>query len=127
MSHQSITIVGNAGRNAEMRYLPDGTPVVNVSLAVNEHINGQDVTTWFSVAFWGERLTNAAMHIVKSQTVLVEGRVLVDTWTDQSGNTRASLKINARLMRFIGGRPEGAASTAEAEKTPEEIAEDIPF
>ena len=126
MSHQNITIVGNAGRNAEMRYLPDGTPVVNVSIAVNEHINDEDVTTWFSVAFWGERLTNAAMHIVKGQLGLVEGRIIVDTWTDNGGNCRAGLKINARLMRFIGSRPQNAAAPAK-EETPEEIAADIPF
>ena len=126
MSHQSIHIVGNAGRNAEMRYLQDGTPVANVSVAVNERINEQDVTTWYNVAFWGN-LTNGAQHIVKGQSLYVEGRPMVDQWTAPDGSPRAAIKINARTMRFIGGRPEGTASPAEAEKTPEEIADDIPF
>jgi single-strand DNA-binding protein len=114
---------------AEMRYLPDGALVVNVSIAVNEHINDEDVTTWVSVVFffWGERLTNAAMHIVKGQTLYVEGRVKVETWTDQQSELRAGLKPNVRIMRFIGGRSEGVFSPAEVEKTPIEIAEDIPF
>lgn len=126
MSYQNITIVGNAGGNAEMRYLPDGTPVVNVSVAVNEHINDQDVTTWFRVAFWGERLTNAAMHIVKGQTLVVEGRVMVETWTDREGGHRAGLKINARTMRFVGGRPEGAAASPVGANG-ETPVDDIPF
>ena len=126
MSHQNLTIVGNAGGNAEMRYLPDGTPVVNFSVAVNEYINEQDVTTWFRVAAWNG-LTNTAKHIVKGQTLVVEGRVTVEQWTDGEGNPRANMKVTARTIRFVGGRPEGAVSPADAEKTPEEIADDIPF
>ena len=122
MSHQTITIVGNAGGDAEKRFLPDGTPVVNVSLAGNEHINSQDVTTWFKVAFWGN-LSKAAEHIVKGQTVAVDGRVSVETWTDREGNFRAGLRVTARRMNFVGGRPEGAAAT----RTAQEEVDDIPF
>lgn len=112
-----------------MRYLPDGAPVVNVSITVNEHINDEDVTTSMSVAFWGKRLTNVAMHIAKGQILYVEGRVKVEveTWTDQQSQLRAGLKPNGRIMRFIGGRSEGVSSPAEVEKTPIKIAEDNPF
>ncbi len=126
MSYQKITIVGNAGGDADMRYLPDGTPVVNVSIAVNEQINSKDTTTWFRVAFWGN-LTNAAMHIVKGQIIAVDGRIMVETWTDRDGATRASLKINASNMRFIGGRPNGADPVSANGKTLAEEVDEIPF
>lgn len=127
MTYQAIEIIGNAGRNAEMRYLPDGTPVVNTSIAVNEKVNGEDRTTWYNVAFWGS-MTKGAQHIVTSQTVFVRGTPQVEQWTDSGGNPRASIKITAHEFRFIGGRPEGApASSADATQTPEEIADEIPF
>lgn len=129
MSFHKIAVVGNAGQDAEMRYMPDGTPVVNFSLAVNERFaQGGERTTWYRVACWGS-MTKAAMHVVKGQQVLIEGTPQVETWTDRnSGETRAQIKITAREFRFLGGRPDGSPAPVEgAEQTPEEIADEIPF
>ena len=119
--YQKTIIVGNAGADATLRYLPDGTPVVNLSIAVNHRINDKDVTQWVKVVCW-RGLTEAAKHVVKGQTVTVDGRVEIEQWVDNGGNARADLKLIAQSFRFVGGRPGGAAAaTGEVE------VDDIPF
>lgn len=107
---QQITIVGNLGQDPEMRYTPSGVPVTTFSVATNRRWTGQDgqtqeKTVWFRVTAWRRDAELASQYLSKGRQVLVIGEMEeARPWTDRDGNTRASLEVTARTIRFIGGR-----------------------
>lgn len=108
MSFNKIIIVGNLGRDPELRYTPQGTAVCNFSMATNEKRRDksgelQDITTWFRVTLWGRQAENASKYLQKGSQVYIEGRLRIDEWTDRDGNTRQTLDVNASDMQFLGG------------------------
>ena len=111
MSFNKIIIVGNLGRDPELRYTPQGVAVCNLSLATNEKKRDksgemQEVTTWFRVTLWRNQAENAAKYLTKGSPVYVEGRLGVEEYTDRDGNNRFSLEVQGTDMHFIsaGGR-----------------------
>jgi single-strand DNA-binding protein len=112
MSFNKITIVGNLGRDPELRYTPQGNAVCNFSVATNEKRrdkNGemQDITTWFRITLWGKQAENASKYLTKGSPVYVEGRLKVEEWTDRDGKGRYTLEVNATDMQFISGGGRG--------------------
>lgn len=113
--YQQITLVGNLGRDPEMRYTPSGVAVTNFSVATSRSWTGQDgqrqeKTVWFRVAAWRGLAETCNQYLTKGQRVLVVGEVEEpNTWTDQEGNTRASLEVTARTVRFLNTRAESEA------------------
>lgn len=113
--YQQITLVGNLGRDPEMRYTPSGVAVTNFSVATSRSWTGQDgqrqeKTVWFRVAAWRGLAETCNQYLTKGQRVLVVGEVEEpSTWTDQEGNTRASLEVTARTVRFLNTRAESEA------------------
>ena len=108
MSFNKITIVGNLGRDPELRYTPQGNAVCNFSVATNEKRrdrNGemQDITTWFRITLWGKQAENASKYLTKGSPVYVEGRLKVEEWTDRDGKGRYTLEVNATDMQFLSG------------------------
>ena len=108
MSFNKIIIVGNLGRDPELRYTPQGIAVCNFSLATNEKKRDksgelQDVTTWFRVTLWRNQAENAAKYLTKGSPVYVEGRLGVEEWTDRDGNNRHTLEVQGTEMHFISG------------------------
>ena len=107
---QQIMLLGNLGRDPEMRYTPSGVPVTTFSVAVNRRWTGQDgqpqeKTTWFRVTAWRRDAELASQYLSKGRQVLVIGEMEeARPWTDREGNARASLEVTARTIRFIGGR-----------------------
>ena len=107
MSFNKITIVGNLGREPELRYTPQGTAVCNFSIATNEKKRDksgemQDVTTWFRVTLWSKQAENAAKYLKKGSPVYVEGRLRIEEWTDREGKERYTLEVQGSDMQFIG-------------------------
>jgi len=150
MSFNKIIIVGNLGRDPELRYTPQGVAVCNLSLATNEKKRDksgemQDVTTWFRVTLWRNQAENAAKYLTKGSPVYVEGRLGVEEYTDRDGNNRFSLEVQGTDMHFIsaggarneefaGGQPAPAEfagpanrSTGAAAATAPTGDDDIPF
>jgi single-strand DNA-binding protein len=148
MSFNKIILVGNLGRDPELRYTPQGTPVCSFSLATNERRKDKtgennDVTTWFRVTLWGRQAETASQYLQRGRPVYIEGRLRVEEYTDRDGNKRHSLEVNATDMQFIsaggaGGRGEdaggaparGAAAHANAgpEPPPTDLTDDdVPF
>jgi single-strand DNA-binding protein len=124
MSFNKIIVVGNLGRDPELRYTPQGDAVCNFSIATNEKKRDksgemQDMTTWFRVTLWRKQAENASKYLTKGSPVYVEGRLRVEEWTDRDGNTRYTLEVQGTDMHFIsGGRTEefsGGASAGEPE------------
>ena len=116
MSFNKITLVGNLGRDPELRYTPQGVAVCNFSIATNERKRDkagefQDVTTWFRVTLWNKLAENANKYLTKGSQVYVEGRLKVEEWTDRDGKSRYTLEVQASDMQFLGSR--GGAATSD--------------
>ena len=113
MSFNKIIVVGNLGRDPEMRYTPQGTPVCTFSIASNERRKTsageqQDITTWFRVTVWGKQAETVSKYLSKGRSVYVEGRLHVEDWTDKDGKPRYTLEVNASDVHFIDGASSGA-------------------
>src|SRR5580765_6985326 len=107
MSFNKIILVGNLGKDPELRYTPQGTPVCSFSLATNEKRKGrdgnnEDVTTWFKITLWGKQAEAASQYLSKGRPVYIEGRLRVEEYTDRDGKQRHSPEVNATDMQFIG-------------------------
>ncbi len=108
MSFNKIIIVGNLGKDPELRYTPQGTAVCNFSVATNEKKRDkggdvQDVTTWFKVTLWDKRAETASKYLTKGSSIYIEGRLKVEEWTDRDGKGRYTLEVQATDMQFISG------------------------
>src|ERR1700682_1767359 len=124
MSFNKITLVGNLGRDPELRYTPQGTPVCSFSMATNERRKDktgemQDQTTWFRVTLWGRQAETASQYLTKGRPIYVEGRLRVEEWTDRDGKPRFTLEIHGTEMQFIGSRGDEAAG-APTKTAPQE-------
>jgi single-strand DNA-binding protein len=144
MSFNKITLVGNLGRDPELRYTPQGTPVCSFSLATNERRKDRntgennDITTWFRVTLWGRQAETASQYLTRGRPVYIEGRLRVEEWTDRDGKARHTLEVNATDMQFIGGgradetasAPAKAAAAAANDPIPDAGSptdDDVPF
>jgi len=143
--YQTLIIVGNVGRDPEMRYTPGGQAVTSFSVATNRQYtnnNGETVkeTIWFRVSAWGKTGEVCNQYLKKGSKVLVEGRLTADpatggprVWTAQDGSTRASFEVSAGTVRFLSSRGEtsepgmGSAPAAEESISPAGDEGDIPF
>ena len=121
MSFNKVILVGNLGRDPELRYTPQGTPVCSFSMATNERRKDksgemQDQTTWFRITLWGRQAETASQYLTKGRPVYIEGRLRVEEWTDRDGKARHTLEVHGTDMQFIGGgaREEGGAPPARA-------------
>lgn len=109
MSFNKIILVGNLGKDPELRYTPQGAAVCSFTMATNEKRKGasgemQDTTTWFRVTLWNKQAENASKYLTKGRPVYIEGRLRTEEWTDKDGKTRSSLEVHATDMQFIGNR-----------------------
>ncbi len=118
MSFNKIIIVGNLGRDPELKYTPQGQQVCEFSVATSEKRkdnNGEmkDETTWFRVSCWGKLAEVASKYLVKGRQVYIEGRLRAREWTDKEGKVRTSLEVFGSELKLLGNRNEEAmANTA---------------
>ncbi|TAK14529.1 MAG: single-stranded DNA-binding protein [Anaerolineae bacterium] len=122
MTFQKVTLIGNLGRDPEMRYTPNGQAVTSFSIATNRTYtasNGEKVkeTTWFRISAWGKLAETCNQYLKQGKQVLVEGRLTGDKetgnpriWTAQDGTPRASFEVTAETVRFLGAREDGGGS-----------------
>jgi single-strand DNA-binding protein len=139
MSFNKVILVGNLGRDPELRYTPQGTPVCSFTMATNERRKDktgemQDQVTWFRVTLWGRQAETASQYLTKGRPVYIEGRLRVEEWTDRDGKPRHTLEVHATDMQFIGGgrgeeapvaRAAAAGEPVHAQADPSD--DDIPF
>src|SRR6476619_124192 len=122
MSFNKVILVGNLGRDPELRYTPQGTPVCSFSMATNERRKDktgemQDQTTWFRVTLWGRQAETASQYLTKGRPVYIEGRLRVEEWTDRDGKARHTLEVHATDMQFIGSGGGGGGGGFRSEET----------
>lgn len=111
-SFNRVILVGNLTRDPELRYIPSGTAVTEIGLAVNDRrkgANGEwiEETTFVDVTLWGRQAEVATEYLRKGSSVLIEGRLKLDSWQDKEGQKRSKLKVVGDQMRMLGGKGQG--------------------
>mgnify|MGYP001141532830 CR=1 FL=1 len=135
--YQRTVVIGHVGRDPEMRYLPNGTPVTSFSVATNRRWTNasgeqQEKTTWFRVTAWRKLAEQCNQYLTKGRLVLVEGEIDSSAWLGQDGKPRSSLELTARTVRFLGARGERETPLAPGEQAEPPLEgpggeEEIPF
>jgi len=137
MSLNKVMIIGNLGRDPEMRYTPSGQAVTQFSVATNRNYRDpqgewQSETEWFRVVVWADRAERAAEQLRKGHKVYVEGRLQTRQWEDQTGNKRYTTELIANRVQSLErrdredgpppGDPSGPGSEAQGPSGPSSIA-----
>ena len=142
-------LVGNLGRDAELRYTTGGTAVANFSIATSESWNDKQTgerrehTEWHRICLWGPSAERLQQYLVRGKQICVEGRIQTRQWEDRDGNKRYTTEIRADRITLLGRRgdadeaPEqgptndsaggGADAGGSAAQRPEIEDDDIPF
>lgn len=142
MSVNKVMLIGNLGRDPEIRYTTSGQAVANFTLATTEKYKNkagdkQEDTEWHRIVAWGRLAEICGEYLTKGRMVYIEGSIRTRSWEDKEGNTKWTTEIVARNMQMLGpsgGRSE-SSSTAD-EKIPADFDieddsfgsdDDIPF
>jgi len=142
-SVNKVILVGNLGRDPELRYTQSGQAVANFSLATTDRFSNkegerQERTEWHRIVTWGKTAENCAQYLAKGRSVYVEGRLQTNEWEDKEGQKRRTTEVVAQTVQFLGGRGQGGGATSGAppsesgghsgpgESSPPQ-ADDIPF
>lgn len=109
-----VILVGNLGRDPEMRYMPSGDAVATFSIATTETWKDksgqrQEQTEWHRISMFGKQAEVAGQYLKKGSSVYIEGRLQTRKWTDKEGQERQTTEIRADRMQMLGGRSGGNA------------------
>ena len=108
-SSNKVIIIGNLGRDPELRYTPKGSALCEIGMAVNrkyklESGEQREEVTFLDISFWGKQAEVVAKWMKKGRPLYVEGRLQMDTWDDKTtGQKRSKIKIVAEDFQFLGG------------------------
>lgn len=108
MSLNKVMIIGNLGRDPELRYTQSGSAVANLNIATNEtwtdkNNEKQERTEWHRVVVWGRQAENCEKYLEKGRQVYVEGRLQTREWQDKEGVTKYTTEIVAQTVQFLSG------------------------
>ncbi len=111
-SVNKVILIGNLGRDPEIRYMPSGDAVANLRIATTDKFKDrsgeqQEVTEWHSVAFFGKQAEICGQYLKKGSQVYVEGSLRTRKWQDKDGNDRYTTEIRGDRMQMLGGRGGG--------------------
>lgn len=128
-SYNKAVIVGRLGRDPELRYTPNGTPVANMSVATDESFtdqagNRQEKTEWHKIVIFGKQAENVSRYLGKGRQCLVEGSLQTRKWQDQQGQDRYTTEIKAFRVVFLGSQQDqsyqGGQNTQKAPQQQEQ-------
>jgi single-strand DNA-binding protein len=112
-SFNRVILVGNLTRDPELRYIPSGSAVSEIGLAVNDRVKKGDQwvdeTTFVDVTLWGRTAEVANEYLSKGSSILIEGRLKLDSW-EKDGQKRSKLRVIAEKMQMLGGREGGGGA-----------------
>jgi single-strand DNA-binding protein len=130
-SFNKITIVGHAGRDAELRKTPSGSTNASFSIATTEKRGDSEQTTWFNATAWGKTAEIAAQYVQKGKLIYIEGRLSQREYKAQDGSMKTSLDVNVTELKLIGGKqedlPKAAFSSGGYNSGTAATVNDIPF
>ncbi len=122
-----IMIIGNVGKEPEMRFTPDGKAVTSFSVAVNDKYGETEHTEWFRVTAWGRLAETCNEYLEKGQQVYVEGRIKLNQWDDNEGKNHSQLEINANQVVFLAKKKGSDEAMVVGDGVTELEPEDLPF
>ena len=117
-SVNKVILVGNLGRDAELRYTPGGTAVATLNIATTDVWNDkagqrQEKTEWHRVVLWGKSAETLAEYLVKGRQIYVEGRLQTRQWDDRDGKKRYTTEVRSDRVVLLGGRGGAAGSRSD--------------
>ena len=148
MSLNKVILIGNLGRDPEVRYMPNGEAVCNFSIATSETWNDrqtgqrQERTEWHNITLYRRMAEVAGQYLKKGSLVYIEGRIQSRKYTDKDGIERTAYEIIGNEMKMLGGKAEGSSESANTAKPPapprrqtpaapaqpvDDIDDDVPF
>jgi single-strand DNA-binding protein len=132
-----VILVGNLGKDPEVKYLDSGVAVANFSLATTENYKNKEgervsQTEWHNIVLWRGLAEVAEKWLKKGSSVYIEGKIKTRKWEDKDGNTRYNTEILADNMTMLGGKSNADAtspvsSESTTSKSSEDTADDLPF
>ena len=131
-------ILGNLGRDPEVRYTASGEAICNLSIATTENWNDKatgerkEATEWHRVSFFGKTAEVCGQYLKKGSQIYVEGSIRTRKWTDKDGQEKYTTEIRGNSMTMIGGKPEGEQKqpeqrNAQGATRTNDLEDDIPF
>ena len=122
-SVNKVILIGNLGRDPEVRYMPDGAAIANISVATTDVWKDkggekQERTEWHRIAFFGKLAEVAGEYLKKGSQVYVEGRLQTRKWQDKDGQDRYTTEIVAERMQMLGSRAGQGGNDASDRATP---------
>lgn len=143
-SFNKVILIGNLTRDPELRFLPNGTAVAQVGIAVNrkwtsESGENKEEVTFVDVTLWGKTAENTAQYMQKGSSVMVEGRLQLDSWVDKNTNEKKTkLKVVGESVLFLSGGKDSddAPKTERTQRRQEPVvpdnappadSDDVPF
>jgi len=134
VSLNKVMLIGNVGKDPEMRFTPNGSPVTSFSVATNRVFNTPEgekkqETDWFSVVTWSKLAELCNQYLTKGKLVYVEGRLQTRTWDGTDGQKHSRTEVIANQVIFLDRAGAGAASEQKSEEPEHESSEagDLPF
>jgi single-strand DNA-binding protein len=127
-----VILVGNLGKDAELRYTPGGAPVASVSLATTENWTDktsgqrQEKTEWHRIVIWGKTAESLHSYLTKGKQIYVEGRLQTRSWDDRDGNKRYTTEVRADRVVLLGGGPRTAPAADRGDLPPDEPQRETP-
>lgn len=111
-SLNKVMLIGNLGKDPEVRYTTSGSAVASFSLATTEKFKNksgdwEEKTEWHNITLWGRQAEVAGEYLAKGKTVYIEGRLQTRKWQDKDGRDRYTTEIVGERMQMLGGRGEG--------------------
>jgi len=139
MSVNKVILLGNLGRDPEVRYLPSGQPVANFSVATSERFKGRDGTNkesteWHNIVVYGKQAELCSQYLKKGRQVYIEGRLTTRQWEAKDGSgKRNRTEVVAQRVQFLGGRSDGMGAGGAGARgggggmdEPEDFSTDMP-
>ena len=122
-SFNRVILMGNLTRDIELKYLPSGTAVTDIGLAINDKRkdaagNWVEEVTFIDVTLWGRTAEVAAEYLAKGSPVLIEGKLRTESW-EKDGQNRSKLKVNGERLQMLGGKSGDQPSSRSQGRPPE--------
>lgn len=133
-SVNKVILIGNLGKDPDLRYTPSGQAVATFSLATNDRYKDKDGqmverAEWHNIVVWGKQAETTKEYLKKGRQIFVEGRIAYRTYDDREGNKRYITEVVAQRIQFLGRREE-TPETVPAEpdmEAPASEEENLPF
>ena len=128
-----VILVGNLGKDPEVKYLDNGVAVANFSLATTENYKNKEgekvsQTEWHNIVLWRGLAEVAEKYLKKGSSVYIEGKIKTRKWEDKDGNTRYNTEILADNMTMLGGKKDSQENPINpSQETASDKADDLPF